>query len=98
MVEALQAGLIPNVNGIHFWSDTGAATIPFSNALLCLAPPTTRGPVHQYNFLGEILVPIDIQASDIGNTRWYQFWFRDVAQPDGTGVGLSDAVEVLHCN
>jgi hypothetical protein len=32
-----------------------------------------------------------------GQTRCYQYWFRDPAHVDGTGVGLSNAVEVVFC-
>jgi hypothetical protein len=91
-------GGVPNVNGIHFWSNTGTAATPFANGLICLAPPTIRGPVHTYDSFGFINVPITVNLLDIGVTRWFQFWFRDLSHPDGTGVGLSDGLEVLFCN
>jgi hypothetical protein len=31
----------------------------------------------------------------VGTTRCFQFWFRDAAQTDGTGAGLSGALEVV---
>ena len=61
------------------------------------SPPTIRGPVHTYDSLGFVNVPITVGLSDIGFTRWFQFWFRDSANPDGTGTGLTDAVEVQFC-
>jgi len=30
----------------------------------------------------------------VGATRWYQVWHRDPGAADGTGVGLSNGVEV----
>ena len=32
----------------------------------------------------------------IGMQRCYQAWFRDPSHPDGTGVGLSDALSVVY--
>lgn len=90
-------GFIPGTNGIHFWSNSGANNAPFAGGTLCLLPPTTRGPVHVYDSLGGVTVPITIQASDVGNTRWFQFWFRDANHPDGTGTGLTNAAEVVFC-
>jgi len=90
-------GGVPNTNGIHFWSNVGSASTPLFNGTLCLQPPTIRGPIHQYDGFGFVNVPITIDLVDIGSKRWYQFWFRDTAHPDGTGVGLSDGVEVTFC-
>jgi len=83
--------------GIHIYSDTGPAATPFSNATLCLAPPVLRGPTHQYDTFGLVVVPIPITANQIGTRRLFQLWFRDTAHPDGTGVGLSDALDVTFC-
>jgi hypothetical protein len=33
----------------------------------------------------------------VGTTQVFQFWFRDPEHPDGTGWGLSDALEVQFC-
>jgi len=91
-------GGIGNANGIHFWSDTGSATTPFAGGILCMQPPTVRGPVHKYDAFGFIDVPITVGIFEVGLTRWFQFWFRDPTHPDGTGIGLSNAMEVSFCN
>ena len=72
-------------------------TKPFANGTLCLASPIFRGPLHQYGPFGSVSVPIPIDLSQIGARRLYQFWFRDTQHPDGTGVGLSDALDVTFC-
>ncbi len=89
---------IPGTNGIHFWSNTGPNNAPLFNGTLCLLPPTTRGPLHVYDGLGFVDVPVPVLLTDVGTTRWFQFWFRDAAHPDGTAVGLSDAATVVFCN
>ncbi len=88
---------ISSTPGIHFWSDTGPNNAPFFNGTLCLLPPTIRGPAHTYDGFGFVIVPVPVDVLEIGTTRWFQFWFRDSAHPDGTSVGLSDGVEVLYC-
>jgi len=90
-------GGIPKTLGVYIYSDTGPAATPFANAFLCIAPPIFRGPAHQYDDFGTVSVPIFIDLSQIGSRRLYQLWFRDVAQPDGTGVGLSEGLDVTFC-
>ncbi len=90
-------GGIASVNGIHFWSDVGPASVPFLGGTLCAQPPILRGPVHLYSAGGTVDVPIPVVAADIGKTRWFQFWFRDVNHPDGTGTGLSGGAQVTFC-
>lgn len=90
-------GGLPFVNGIHFWSDVGPASMPFLGGTLCAAPPLVRGPLHQYSASGVVDIAIGVTAADIGKTRWFQFWFRDVAHPDGTGTGLSGGAQVTFC-
>lgn len=90
-------GGVAKTLGIYIYSDTGPASIPFSNGILCLASPVKRGPAHQYDDFGFVSVPISIDLAQIGARRLYQFWFRDNKHPDGTGVGLTDALDVTFC-
>ena len=90
-------GGVPTVPGVYIYSDTGSASTPFINAFLCVAPPIVRGPGHLYDAFGTVTVPIPIDISQIGSHRWFQFWFRDPSHPDGTGAGLTDAVDVTFC-
>jgi hypothetical protein len=90
-------GGVAKTLGIYIYSDTGTASTPFANGILCLASPVKRGPAHQYDDFGFVNVPITIDVSQIGARRLYQFWFRDQKHQDGTGVGLSDALDVTFC-
>jgi hypothetical protein len=40
-------------------------------------------------------VPIDAQL--VGQTRYYQFWFRDPARSGADALGLSNALAVGFC-
>jgi len=90
-------GSVGSTLGIYIYSNTGPAATPFSNGFLCLSPPIVRGPAHTYDSFGLVVIPISIDLAQIGTERWYQLWFRDTSQPDGTGVGLSDALDVIFC-
>jgi len=90
------ASAVPSTNGLYFWGDAPNAT-PFFNGTLCVAPPVTRSPLQTIGPAGTLSVPIPVLVEDLGRTRYFQFWFRDPAQPDGTGVGLSDALRVTFC-
>lgn len=86
--------LLPFKNGIMFWG-TGQANIPFLGATLCTNPPLARGPIVLSDQFGASSHPITFQLSDVGTTRNWQHWFRDPAIGDGTGAGLSNALEVF---
>jgi hypothetical protein len=90
-------GGVPTVPGVYIYSNNGPAATPFINAFLCVAPPIVRGPGHVYDAFGTVTVPISIDISQIGSHRWFQFWFRDTGHPDGTGAGLTDALDVTFC-
>jgi hypothetical protein len=38
---------------------------------------------------------LPVKPEWIGQQRFFQAWFRDPGHPDGTGVGLSDAMAVV---
>ena len=80
-------------NGLAFWG-TGQATIPFFSGTLCTNPPLARGPVILSDEFGWSTYVETFQIDDVGTTRNYQWWYRDPAIADGTGVGLTDALEV----
>ena len=75
--------------GIHIYSDIGEASVPFANGFLCIASPFQRGPGHVYDGFGIALAPITVEPDDVGNTRWFQFWYRD-----GGSSNLTDGLEV----
>jgi hypothetical protein len=95
--ELRVANALPNKSGLVFWG-TQPFSAPFLGGTLCVKPPVTRLPVVTLDAGGAVAIPIALDPSMVGTTRDYQFWFRDTLHPDGTGVGLSDAVEVQFCH
>jgi len=87
---------VPDKNAIYFFGDAPQAA-PFFNGFLCVLPPITRSALHVISPAGTLSTPIGVSLTDLGRTRYFQWWFRDPAQPDGTGVGLSNALEVTFC-
>lgn len=87
---------VPGNNGLVFWGH-GQAALPFLGGTLLVQPPVTRLPAITLDASGAGSIPVPLDSSMAGETRNYQFWFRDPAHPDGTGVGLSNAVEVPIC-
>lgn len=49
------------------------------------------------NLIGSVEFPLAVTGSMVGSTRYYQVWFRDPQQPDGTGIGLSTGLAVKFC-
>jgi Subtilase family len=94
-LEVKQA--VPNKVGLAFHG-VGQASIPFGGGLLLVQPPIERLPALMLDSNGAATIPVPMQAAWAGTTRNFQFWFRDPAHPDGTGVGLSNGVEVVFCD
>jgi hypothetical protein len=61
---------------------------------LCVQPPIQRLPARTTSAAGTASEAVPIKLAMVGGTRWYQFWFRDPAHPDGTGVALSNGLVV----
>jgi hypothetical protein len=53
--------------------------------------------VLQLDSVGSADLAIPLNFALVGVQRNYQYWFRDPQHPDGTGAGLTDAVEVHYC-
>jgi hypothetical protein len=77
-------------------SSSGQANTPFFGGTLYLAAPITRGQVIFLGSFGDADVSIPVDASMVGTTRFYQYWFRDPA--DAQGVGLSEGLQVTFCD
>ena len=88
----------------------GPQSTPFLGGTLCVTPPFTRGPVVMsggsppgtVDCSGSLswLIPKQWMANHgwtVGTTVHGQWWFRDPTHPDGTGIGLSDAIQFTVC-
>ena len=39
-----------------------------------------------------------VPAGSSGTDRFFQVWYRDSGQTDGTGAGLTNALQVRYCD
>jgi len=93
----------PGKNGLFFFGTSGAAALPWLGGTLCVQPPLTRNlpitsigappcdggyvqPFTQAQMAAEGLTP--------GDQVHGQWWMRDPQNPDGTGVALSDGIQI----
>jgi len=93
-LEVSQA--VPGMIGLAFHG-VGQASIPFAGGTLLVAPPILRLPAVTLDAAGSASIPVPLPLAWVGQTRDFQFWFRDPAHPDGTGVGLTNGVEIVIC-
>jgi len=104
--------LVNNKNGLLFYGVSGRAALPgFFGGFLCAQPPLRRtGFQHSFgnpppdDCSGSLAFELNawIQsgvdpALVPGALASAQYWARDPAHPDGTGVVLTDAVELPIC-
>jgi hypothetical protein len=89
--------MIPQANGLLFYSLVGPGAFPFQGGLLCVQPPLTRTPVQNSGGAGPCtgLYDIDFNAHVAlggdpglvaGAQVWSEYWARDVASPSTTNV------------
>lgn len=94
---------LPSKPGLFFFGLQGPLAAPFFNGTLCVAPPLARTPVQLATTgagcSGTYAFPLTqalMAAKGLfpGKTVHGQYWMRDPDHPDGTGVGLSNALEL----
>jgi hypothetical protein len=90
-------GAIPSAVAIGIAGTSGPAALPFAGGLLCVQPPLKRLTPRKLSPTGTGSLAVPVTTAMIGQSRWYQWWYRDAAHPDGTGVGLSDGLAVTFC-
>lgn len=76
---------------------SGPANVPALGGTLWIASPIVREDNGFLDAAGSLSFPIAIDDPKVGTTGWYQVFLRDPTHPDGTGAGLSNAVEVAFC-
>ena len=105
------AMVINDKNGVLFYGLGGAIAVPFQGGTLCVQPPLRRtAPVnsggnpppddcsglYSFDFNARIQSGVDPFLVP-GALVSVQYWMRDGAQADGTGVGLTDAIQFRIC-
>ena len=97
--------VVNNKFGIFFWGKA-PNNLPFMGGTLCIQSPTVRTPPQMsggnappandcsgaYSFAFTHAYAAS-QGLGAGSLIYGQFWSRDPAHPDGTGVGFTDAVQ-----
>ena len=88
--------------GVVFWGTSGMTSQPFQGGFLCVAPPVFRlgvqgsgGTLNTCTGTYNQSVNNVLTNVGVGNTAWFQIWFRDPGSPSGTG--LSNGLEVTVC-
>ncbi|MAE29071.1 MAG: hypothetical protein CMJ87_08865 [Planctomycetes bacterium] len=94
--ELIAACGIPNQYAMVFHGDNRASIALFGGTLL-VAPPLVRMGVVVLDANGNVSQGVPVVPAMVGTSWCFQTWFRDPAHPDGTGVGLTNGVEVFFC-
>jgi beta-lactamase superfamily II metal-dependent hydrolase len=87
---------VPNKPALGLYSNAQAA-VPFYGGTLYLGSPIHRTLGHVMDAQGASSWSFPLLASDAGKTYFFQIWYRDTNAPDGTHVGLSNALQVQIC-
>lgn len=99
-------GVPANTFGLFVYG-SGQEQMPLGDGFVCVGPSPFRltGPLAA-NAQGGILYPVNLTLPQTSTgagrisslTAWsFQFWFRDVGQPGGTGFSLTNGVAVMFC-
>lgn len=95
-------------SGLFVWSRE-RQEVPFQGGTLCVASPLFRSPplfsdgnTTGSDCSGTLIYSITpmlmwLHGWEVGDQLFGQFWYRDPQHPDGTGVGLSNALSFRVC-
>jgi hypothetical protein len=85
---------VPLRHGVFAYGPTLAA-VPYLGGTLYMGKPIVRcPPTVAISAYGLAHMALAITPDMIGETRVYQFWYRDPAVADGSDTGLSSALKV----
>ncbi len=87
-------GAVPGVIGIGYHG-AEPGLLPFAGGALWVKPPILRLPAQLIDGSGQMGYAIPVTPQKLGHFESFGFWFRDPQHPDGSGVGLSDGLQVL---
>lgn len=81
---------------IAFWGK-GQQALSFLGGTLCVTAPQVRSAVANFDATGSVSINRPIDVDELGIDQFAQFWYRDPTHPDGTTVGLSNALKFRPC-
>ena len=87
----------PGKNGV-FLQGAGLIASPFRDGILCVGNPTERLEFTTLDGSGAIDSTVSIVTEGVvspGQTRYYQFWYRDGMGPCDQGSNLTGGFEVV---
>ncbi|MFT7668174.1 MAG: hypothetical protein ACI8X5_000861 [Planctomycetota bacterium] len=87
-------GGIGGAPGLLFHGTVQAA-IPFMGGTLYSSGPHVRDQRFVFGFFGDLHLQVPVTPNLVGQTRYYQLWYKDSGA--SFGVGLSNAVKVTFC-
>jgi hypothetical protein len=101
------SAVVSNKVGLLVWGESPASA-PFAGGTLCVQPRERTQPQNSggnpppddcsgsfsFHFSASYMA---LHALPTGISVFAQYWFRDPAHPDGTGAGLSDALQFMIC-
>ena len=87
----------PNKNGV-FLQGGSLVSNPFNDGILCVGNPTERLEFTTLDATGSVSSTASIVTEgnvSVGQTRYYQFWFRDGMGPCATGSNQTNGYEIV---
>lgn len=90
--EVVAHNAVPDKVGL-FVHGAGYTSFPFQGGTFLIQGPM-RMPTVQIDSLGKVVQPLVVTGALVGTRRYFQFWFRDPADPTGFGSGLSDGLSI----
>ena len=89
-------GALPGTFGLVMHGTTQVA-LPWMGGTLLASGVITRLSVQALDATAHGRWSFPIDGSLVGNQLYFQGWFRDATHPDGTGVGMTNALAVTFC-
>lgn len=89
--------IVPNTFGLLVSADS-SASVPFFGGTRLIGSPFTRDSVVSSDSFGFASISVPVPAGSSGTDRFFQVWYRDSGQTDGTGAGLTNALQVRYCD
>ena len=90
------SGGLPFGSALAFHGST-PTSVPWLGGWKCVGAPAVRTPLRQLDAAGGASFHFPLTPALAGETRCFQWWLRDSAHPDGTGIVLSNALSTTFC-